>query len=89
MSLAKEPSGQWKEMGYWVTNGKRLTDWVKGEGGLKHSSPVQFASVSGCGRANCTPTVHICESGGTVRHTTDRYTNKQKWKANLQTTKHN
>ena len=64
VSLAKEPSGQWKDMGYWVTNGKRLTDWVTGERGLQHSPSTDRYRRKLNWRANCTPTVHMSESGG-------------------------
>ncbi|CDQ67332.1 unnamed protein product [Oncorhynchus mykiss] len=76
VALAKEPSGQWKDMGYWVSKGKKLTDWVTGEGGLQHRYRRKLNW-----RANCAPAVHISESvcvgGGGGRIPVDRRTGRR------------
>lgn len=64
VALAKEDTEQWKDMGYWVSKGKKLTDWVTGEGGLQHSPSTDRYRRKLNWRANCAPAVHISDSGG-------------------------
>lgn len=64
VSLAKEPSEGWEDMGEWVSKGKRITDWIDVTGGDQHSPSTDRYRRKLNWRANSIPGVHLSDHGG-------------------------
>lgn len=58
VSLAKEPSEGWEDMGQWVSKGKGITDWVDLISGDQHSPTTDRYRRKLNWRANSVPGVH-------------------------------
>lgn len=59
VSLAREPPERWEEMGQWVSQGRKITDWVDMISGDQHSPSTDRYRKKLYWRANSVPSVHL------------------------------